>query len=832
MEQVLDPVETLRQHIVRVDASSGQVLGTGIFLSPTLVLTCRHVLEAGGESLEPASTRLVFFGRDNDPRQPVRIFLLAGARTYRSDVALIEFDEPFRAGEQVPAWMSGFPPVGSDVTFVGYRQQSRRHVDPEFVQTKVGLYDQERGCYMLREESTQGFSGGPVACLTSAGWQLAGIVVANLQLRPSRTWCLPAGSVRRAVNAMTGPDGPRLPALRAGPEAAPGLGYLAELIQRHNPLHEFIDLGVEALFPVRETAPSAVAKIVDLVRGSGEAPKRVLFFGHYGSGKTCIAITAARELLENFDSADRSSKIPIYIEFREWKALPSWTELARYIGESGRYPVTSVAEVLKLAAQDRLVFILDGLDELTEATSFQNAVSLVQEIPAMVYDGASFVVFLRFSFLLERRNLLEMLEEPDFVIPDALAQSLSVIRYQAYGVSPPLERDITRYLTAVCGEDAEYALRVVREIYNLADLARRPVLLSMIARCMPALRREQFDPGTPRRVKVGPIDLYNIYTSQWLRNPKHRSSLTYVRRRHLVEGLAVYMWEHETLRIRHTELDGYLKSALGHTGLGDIMYDISNCSFLDLVADGYEFSHKSFLEFFVASAMCQDIFQSDRAGFSDESLLVRCMRHAPSQNEVAAFLRDLVVRRLEAQRGLVQVMSQFFLSPFDEDRAWAGHLLGHAAAELKDDDLLSSIAEAYEREQDPWVKRSLALACGRAGRPEVVQHYAEALLPLPAHRLVNLRYHLEYYGGVRRTVEAVASHLLSSRYEFLWPIDTFTIRQVMANEAPLGPEDAWVAAVLRGLIDQDAASDLQAAIQSIGLPELIEALDAASREVS
>ena len=104
------------------------------------------------------------------------------------------------------------------------------------------------------------------------------------------------------------------------------------------------------------------------------------------------------------------------------------------------------------------------------------------------------------------------------------------------------------------------------------------------------------------------------------------------------------------------------------------------------------------------------------------------------------------------------------------------------------------------------MKRSLAVACGRAGRPDIVRHYAAELLPRPEHRLINLRYHLEYYGSLRRAVEAVVSHVLSGGYNFLQPIDLFTLRQVMAAEPPLGPPDEAVAEALTALLRRPAAT--------------------------
>lgn len=824
-----EPVAQIRRFIACINDSAGTVLGTGVFLGPTWVLTCRHVVEVDGRVRAPADLRLTFFGRNSDPRTAVRIDYPAGERSYASDVAVIEIDEPFGAGEIAPDWVTDFPPTGQEVVFAGYRQKSKNQVDPELVSTRTMFYDHARACYMLREECTQGFSGGPVMYQIDGRWYAVGIVVANLQYRPSRTWCLPAGAVRRAVEAMgLSPELISLSRSAAAATRQSGLRYLAGLSERHNPVRYFIDLGAARMFPDPHPVPSAADQIIRIIADSSTATQRAFFFGNYGSGKTCVAVEAAIRALEIAAIGTPGAKIPIFIELRDWKAMPSWTDLARYIAESEQYPVRSMAEVLDLARQDRLFFLFDGLDEIAGSLSVHGSIALVQDIPRSVYDGASFIAFSRFSFILDERSLMEMLWDSQYALPETLKASLSASSYRAYSIIPPSESDIRAYLTAVCGEDAPFALRLVDDVYDLADLARRPVLLAMIARCVPALRHQR-DNLLELASPVKPVDLYHVYVSEWLRNPKHRSQLTYVQRRHLIEDLAVHMWHRQTMRIPHDELASFLESRLPSGTPSALLYDIGNCSFLDLVTQGYEFSHKSFLEYFVASAICRDLFDETRTGFESELLIARCMREAPSQNEVTAFLRDLVVRRLQAQPTALAILIRYFASPFDDDRAWAGHLLGHAAAELGNADILAELEAAYTAEDDPWVKRSLAVACGRAGRPDIVQHYAADLLPRPEHRLINLGYHLEYYGSLRRVVEAVASHVLSGRYNFLQPIDLFTLRQVMAAEPPLGPPDEAVAEALTALLGPGGSDEqLQQSIRAAGLHSVLRAFDTAA----
>jgi hypothetical protein len=193
----------------------------------------------------------------------------------------------------------------------------------------------------------------------------------------------------------------------------------------------------------------------------------------------------------------------------------------------------------------------------------------------------------------------------------------------------------------------------------------------------------------------------------------------------------------------------------------------------------------------------KDLLAMPKGHRTEATLLARCLQGAASQNEVVDFIRDRLVRVLTAHGAPdLEALLRHLRSPHRDDRAHVGHLLGHVAKYLGQGAVLAELRAAYDAEKDPWVKRSLALANGRAGQGDVVNEYVLHLLPRREHRFVNLSYHIEYYGSATRAVVAVLSHLCLRRQPFLRDLDIFTLRQFAAQEQPLREQDRGLGMVL------------------------------------
>lgn len=810
MEDAEQLKAAVRQSVVRIQNSDGAIIGTGILLSPTRVLTCDHVLTGVDGSAGELALRCAFLERDNDLRRVIETRRLppsnidpGGKLDHRRDVAVLVLEEPFTVVPRPLPWSESASGGSARVAFAGFRQRGMAGGSLEWAMTTRGDFDASRGCYMLQDASTTGFSGGPVVQAGTDGPCMIGMIVANLRESPQRAWFLPSQAIAGALRALGEPALPRASAPLAG-DALGGIadyrGFLESLRIKHGLDRSFIDLSASVLLPGRQHVSSLTDRIVGVIKAERPTQLRMFVLGHYGAGKSSVAVESAiRALLHYEDSTGESARLPIYLRLRDWKTMPSWANIQAYLGQSPNYPFRSVEHVERLASQDRLFFLLDGLDEMSQRLSRRESIALVNGIPRSLYPGASFVAFSRLSFFLDVDQMLEMFDEGTFSLPSDLTQRLSEWNYQALSLDPPSEEQIKKYVDDACGLEASRVARILEETYNLSDLARRPVLLKMTIDCLPLLEARI---GTDDRVEAA--DLYAMYVQQWLHRTHEATHVSIKERLSIIQELALLLWGRRPQRIRSAELSEFLAQKFPEHRVDELLFDIANCSMLDLGDEGYEFSHKSFLEYFIARAVVDDLFHQNI--LEAPSLISQCLTGASSHNEVVDFARTLVLRRLaDKPIGLTRLLANLE-SKYPIDRRTVGYFLGHVAAAYADSTLCDRLVMAYNAETEVLAKRSLAVACGRAGRNEVMIDYMRDVLPGEEPRLQNLGYHLEYYGTIQQTLVALISHLLSDKYEFIRDLDLFTLRQIVNNEKPMtSRQQAFSRAALADL--RGAASD-------------------------
>lgn len=766
--------------------AGGQPLGTGFFITQEFVLTCAHVLlDRSGSQL---AAEQVFVEMAEDTQLGVREVRFGDGAT--GDIALLRVANPPQTEPHILPWERRIPRQGEQVWLGGFRQSGTAGRAAEFFPTVAGLWEPVRRMVMLRDEAAKGFSGGPVLTLGENGPWLVGMTTTRLREGPARTWVQPCQLLLSQLSALS-PSSIVIPVTRHS--ATLEEEELELLRERMNISLHYIDIQVR-LHDQRHAGELSGVRYL-LERLTSSPPTRTYVFGHYGCGKSSLAVETSWRML----SSDLKIQ-PYLVQLRDFDGVPTWSQIRGHI-TSGMLQ-DEMRRFKERVASRTAVFLLDGLDEVAQALDGENGLSALQAIHMAVPSECSYVVFSRLSFFSDEERLWEaMTAVEDVRLPEYLSGYLRTNDQTAVIVQPPTAEQIEEYLSSVAASDqVQEALAIVREVYDLRDLAKRPVLLHMIAECLPQLIEKK---RSGQQGDILPADLYLLYTSRWLnRSDKRATDRQGARRRSIMQGLALTIWEGGSRSVSVADVRGLIRSEFPGWRPHEVQvleYQVANCSFLDLTARGYEFSHKSFLEFFVAQSLTEYLLGSARHA----DLVRRVLDLRRSHNEVLDFVRDMILGRLLYQRddGDVDSLVAWLTSPVAEERAHVGHLLGHTASRLQDDALREALCRAYADEESPWVKRSLALANGRAGNLEVFGEWASALLPRAPHRMINLRYHIEYYGGVVSAVVAVLGHLVRSTSYTLRPMDLLTLGQFVACEAPLTVAWSWGAEYLRTALE-------------------------------
>ena len=164
---------------------------------------------------------------------------------------------------------------------------------------------------------------------------------------------------------------------------------------------------------------------------------------------------------------------------------------------------------------------------------------------------------------------------------------------------------------------------MIKQTYNLEELAKTPLFLNMISESIESIG------GSINQAK-----LYQVYTDRWIQSQDYRSLLLPDQKQTFMEELALVMFNNDILTIKHSEFPNIITKLLPNSlveSLKDLDAEIRTCTFLVRNTEGdYYFVHKSFMEFFIGLRFSKDIKSNDFQRFSKKEISI----------EVAGFIKN------------------------------------------------------------------------------------------------------------------------------------------------------------------------------------------------
>jgi len=349
------------------------------------------------------------------------------------------------------------------------------------------------------------------------------------------------------------------------------------------------DLGVQFYIPLRYEALNTEGKVDEAIRRwlcLPQEPLRVVL-GDYGTGKTTVCLQMANKLCEEIIHDPTTELIPLYIPLRDssrfFRMADPLGTLLEYYSVPG-----------KIGASKTYFVMFDGYDELLDAG-----------------DRSSFHVVLR--DLLTRSNVKTLLTARSHFFRthyEALSKLASETRrgsslesvldetdWLAERTMNLLEltsEDIRAYLSMRFEGDASGYFDKLISIYDLADLAKRPVLLSLIVRVLPEI--DELD-------IINQDSLYETTVQSWLNREAWRGLNTDAIMI-FMENLAKIMFLQQVLDIHYSELSNRIRESFQAEILSRMdaeYFDnlVRTSGFLFRDGEGrFSFMHRSFLEYF------------------------------------------------------------------------------------------------------------------------------------------------------------------------------------------------------------------------------------------
>jgi hypothetical protein len=340
--------------------------------------------------------------------------------------------------------------------------------------------------------------------------------------------------------------------------------------------------------------------------------------GGYGMGKTSYCKFLTSQLASRYLD-DPTTRVPIYVRLSD---IATQTDVDGLIAKTlaGRYQTKnySFAKFRKLNRAGRFVVIFDGFDEMKHALSWSDFKYNFSQIHSILEGRAKIIVA-------GRPNAFLSDSEHAWILRGQRIAGEQVIRipgapeYAEFPLAQFSDDEVTLFLKKYLGQhhpadltqDSEIEDWVSKRVSDFDKIRsngdlHRPVHLKIYA-----------DIAADPNVTLESFTTYNLYSIAATRISERegeklvRKQIDSEKRQAIIERIAWWLWDQFAGRRLYFSADVVPGSIIGRDLLDDPVYErdtlyreIFTGSFLERkFGENYYFSHRSFLEFFVARTL-------------------------------------------------------------------------------------------------------------------------------------------------------------------------------------------------------------------------------------
>jgi len=367
---------------------------------------------------------------------------------------------------------------------------------------------------------------------------------------------------------------------------------------------------------------------------NNDTKNHLSILGEYGTGKTTFCRKFAHDLAVQYSGDPLNNRIPILINLRDYSKVMSVRQLITdlLINEYGFQGINfSLFE--KMNEDGLFLLIFDGFDEMAQKVIFDVAYSNFSKIAELAKPKKSKVMLTcRTEFFRTHEQEKEILLDID------KRENFGIIYLREFDdeqIKKFLQKRVPLLEKQRKEKGWEYYYHEIQEVFDLKDLAKRPVLLELIVKYLPQLVK--------RGERINASTLYDTTIHEEIKR-RLKVGKTVIKRDDrlkLMKLLAAWMYNNDKLSLYYENIPELLDLKV-HFDLKtrtDIEYhlnDFLTCSFLNRDTEGnYRFSHKSFVDFLVACKFKDDIEKDYKNDFIKKTITY----------EVMQFMKDFDVNK-------------------------------------------------------------------------------------------------------------------------------------------------------------------------------------------
>jgi WD40 repeat protein len=336
-----------------------------------------------------------------------------------------------------------------------------------------------------------------------------------------------------------------------------------------------------------------------------ERRNQLVILGDLGTGKSTLAGFLAYNLARSFRDDPLRHPAPVLIPLKDVRKEVSLEGIViNHFGQRGIRDI-SFTRFEHLVRLGKIVLLFDAFDEMADRVRWDVTQSNFRELSRAADLQGKVILTCRTHYFKDRNEQVKVIGEGPRLseVETELYRELrrrsnaEVVYLQEFD-----DRQIQDYLKKARPRDHKKDWQKIQAIYNLKDLATRPLLLDMIVKSLPRLKAG---------LEVNAANLYNVYTNIWIEREEGKGRKFMPDRNvklALMLELAWRMWRDEKQAVHYRELVPFVeklvadrKIEIGDEEIADVAGEMQGASFLKRDdAGNFYFMHRSFGEFFVA----------------------------------------------------------------------------------------------------------------------------------------------------------------------------------------------------------------------------------------
>jgi len=337
---------------------------------------------------------------------------------------------------------------------------------------------------------------------------------------------------------------------------------------------------------------SIIDNVLDSWMKDEKTPSFFLLLGDIGIGKTTSLLSFAARQAKIYAENPTVEPLPIYIDLSNYRKIEDIEILIKnLIFDHFKDQILNVDQLLELVKNGRLVFVLDGFDEMATRLTHESLFDHLNQIDKLYHVNGKLVLSSRKQVFSSQDDFYKLFEKTK------IGKNLFNHNGMLKELNAFTKNDVQNYLKKIFGEDYHQFSAKLETLPGFFEMSCHPMMLEMMVQIIPYLEDVK---------SLTKADLFTIYFNKWCTSKNDRRIINTDHLKKFCQELAGTIWQLDQHSITYSRLKDKVKRYFDPDDpkeFENLTMAITNDSFLTRNGDKWKFMHEAFFQFFLALAV-------------------------------------------------------------------------------------------------------------------------------------------------------------------------------------------------------------------------------------